>query len=91
MSLHAHGFIDVYQRLDADFVVKIIDMFPDTLSGEENGVPLGGYQMLVRAEYFAAGTATVWKNRSPSKRVNPPISGSIYPMSRFVFYPVTDS
>ena len=25
-------------------------MHPDTLSGSENGVPLGGYQMLVRGE-----------------------------------------
>lgn len=35
---------------DADFVVKLIDVFPDTLSGVENGVPMGGYQMLVRGE-----------------------------------------
>jgi len=37
---------------DADFVVKLIDVFPDTLQGVENGVPLGGYQMLVRGEIF---------------------------------------
>lgn len=37
---------------DVDFVVKLIDVFPDTLSGTENGVPLGGYQMLVRGEIF---------------------------------------
>lgn len=37
---------------DADFVVKIIDVYPDTLQGEENGVPMGGYQMLVRGEIF---------------------------------------
>ncbi len=35
---------------DADFVVKLIDVFPDTMAGQENGVPLGGYQMLVRGE-----------------------------------------
>lgn len=35
---------------DVDFVVKLIDVFPDTLAGVENGVPLGGYQMLVRGE-----------------------------------------
>lgn len=35
---------------DADFIVKIIDVFPDTLADQENGVPLGGYQMLVRGE-----------------------------------------
>lgn len=37
---------------DADFVVKIIDVYPDTLQGAENGVPMGGYQMLVRGEIF---------------------------------------
>jgi hypothetical protein len=37
---------------DADFVVKIIDVFPDTLRTMENGVPMGGYQMLVRGEIF---------------------------------------
>jgi putative CocE/NonD family hydrolase len=37
---------------DADFVVKLIDVYPDTLKGEENGVPMGGYQMLVRGEIF---------------------------------------
>lgn len=37
---------------DADFVVKLIDVFPDTLKGRENDVPLGGYQMLVRGEIF---------------------------------------
>ena len=37
---------------DADFVVKLIDVFPDTLKGRENGVPMGGYQMLVRGEIF---------------------------------------
>jgi putative CocE/NonD family hydrolase len=47
---------------DADFVVKIIDVFPDTLSfqrvdiyAEKDPVkiyPLGGYEMLVRGEIF---------------------------------------
>ena len=47
---------------DADFVVKIIDVFPDTLSynriniyAEDEGeklYPMGGYQMLVRGEIF---------------------------------------
>ncbi len=38
---------------DADFVVKLIDVFPDSSSqpqGMETGVPLSGYQMLVRGE-----------------------------------------
>jgi putative CocE/NonD family hydrolase len=47
---------------DADFVVKVIDVFPDNLSYHEvdiyavkdpvNSYPMGGYQMLVRAEIF---------------------------------------
>ncbi len=47
---------------DADFVVKIIDVFPDSLSYNKFDIyaekdpdqiyPMGGYQMLVRAEIF---------------------------------------
>ena len=41
---------------DADFVVKLIDVFPDTFNyhadvkGNGKDYPMGGYQMLVRAE-----------------------------------------
>lgn len=40
---------------DADFVVKVIDVFPDDFKYEDNKstdikVPMGGYQMLVRGE-----------------------------------------
>ncbi len=41
---------------DADFVVKLIDVFPDefkyddSVRGNDNNYPMGGYQMLVRAE-----------------------------------------
>lgn len=47
---------------DADFVVKVIDVFPDNLSFEDVDIyaekdptkayPMGGYQMLVRGEIF---------------------------------------
>ncbi|MCG6189094.1 CocE/NonD family hydrolase [Maribellus maritimus] len=43
---------------DADFVVKIIDVFPDyfsypdSIKSTENNYPMGGYQMLVRGEVF---------------------------------------
>jgi putative CocE/NonD family hydrolase len=47
---------------DADFVVKVIDVFPDTLSYNEVDIyderdpagnyPMGGYKMLVHAEIF---------------------------------------
>ena len=52
VSLDDKGRAADGRLLDADFVVKLIDVFPDTLSGEANGVPLGGYQMLVRGEIF---------------------------------------
>jgi len=41
---------------DADFVVKLIDVFPDNfkypddVKGNDKNYPMGGYQMLVRAE-----------------------------------------
>lgn len=39
---------------DADFVVKLVDVFPDSVknTNPEVKVPLGGYQMLVRGEIF---------------------------------------
>jgi putative CocE/NonD family hydrolase len=40
---------------DADYVVKLIDVFPQDMkspSDKKIDVPLGGYQMLVRAEVF---------------------------------------
>ena len=40
---------------DADFVVKVIDVFPDDMvapANEETNTPLGGYQMLIRGEIF---------------------------------------
>jgi putative CocE/NonD family hydrolase len=41
---------------DADFVVKIIDVFPDNFSykngKQKSNYPMGGYQMLVRGEVF---------------------------------------
>lgn len=52
VSLDDRGAAPRGRLLDADFVVKLVDVFPDTLSGVENGIPLGGYQMLVRAEIF---------------------------------------
>ncbi|HEY7911526.1 MAG TPA: CocE/NonD family hydrolase [Blastocatellia bacterium] len=43
---------------DSDFIVKIIDVYPDDApvekQGEEEGENLGGYQMLVRGEPFRA-------------------------------------
>lgn len=40
---------------DADYVVKLIDVFPDEMEDyprNEKRVPVGGYQMLVRGEVF---------------------------------------
>lgn len=37
---------------DVDFVDKLIDVYPDTLQAVEQGIPMGGYQMLVRGEIF---------------------------------------
>lgn len=51
VSLDDHGRAG-QRLLDADFVVKIIDVYPDTLSRIDNGLPMGGYQMLVRGEIF---------------------------------------
>jgi hypothetical protein len=52
ISLDDDGLAPKDVLLDADLVVKIIDVFPDTLQTKSNNVPLGGYQMLVRGEIF---------------------------------------
>ena len=59
---------------DADFVVKVIDVFPDYLSYHEvdiyaekdpiNPYPMGGYQMLVRAEIFRGRFRNSFENPS---------------------------
>ncbi len=57
---------------DADFVVKIIDVFPDNLSYNDVDIyaekdalksyPLGGYQMLVRGEIFRGRYRNSYEN-----------------------------
>jgi putative CocE/NonD family hydrolase len=45
---------------DADFVVKVIDVFPDNASGK-----LAGYEMLVRAEVMRSRFRNSYSNPSP--------------------------
>lgn len=53
VSLDDDGAAPPTATLDADFVVKIIDVFPDTMRAvSASNIPLGGYQMLVRGEIF---------------------------------------
>ncbi|RYZ30369.1 MAG: CocE/NonD family hydrolase [Chitinophagaceae bacterium] len=48
--LNADLFVSL-STTDADFVVKLIDVFPDTFKyAEVSPYPMGGYQMLVRGE-----------------------------------------
>jgi putative CocE/NonD family hydrolase len=58
---------------DADFVVKLIDVFPDTAKNPDNEVqvPLGGYQMLVRAEIFRG------KYRNSFEKPEPFVPGEV--------------
>ncbi|HLK29254.1 MAG TPA: CocE/NonD family hydrolase [Puia sp.] len=60
---------------DADFVVKVIDVFPDKLSfndidiyaekDPEKKYPMGGYQMLVRQEIFRGRYRKSFENPEP--------------------------
>lgn len=62
---------------DADFVVKLIDVFPDdfryvdSMKGNEKDYPMGGYQMLVRAEIMRG------KFRNSFEKPEPFIPGKI--------------
>jgi hypothetical protein len=56
---------------DADFVIKIIDVFPndfkypDSLKGNDKNYPMGGYQMLVRAEIIRGKFRNSFENPEP--------------------------
>ena len=60
---------------DADFVVKVIDVFPDNLSYNDIDIyaeqdptkkyPMGGYEMLVRAEIFRGRYRKSYENPEP--------------------------
>ena len=53
---------------DADYVVKLIDVFPDTLRSypkNEKGVPMAGYQMLVRGEVMRGRYRNSFENPEP--------------------------
>jgi putative CocE/NonD family hydrolase len=59
---------------DADYVVKLIDVFPPDTKAEESTdvkVPLGGYQMLVRGEVFRG------KYRNSFEKPEPFIPGKV--------------
>jgi len=59
---------------DADYVVKLIDVFPDNTqagTGKDVKVPLGGYQMLVRGEVLRG------KYRNSFEKPEPFVPGKI--------------
>ena len=55
---------------DADFIVKLIDVFPDDMKASDEKdikVPLGGYQMLVRGEVFRGKYRNSFEKPEPFK------------------------
>jgi putative CocE/NonD family hydrolase len=55
---------------DADFIVKLIDVFPDKVSGpsgKETKVTLSGYQMLVRGEVMRGRFRNSFEKPEPFK------------------------
>lgn len=63
---------------DCDWIVKLIDVFPDTLgSGRGGRVKLGGYQMLVRGDVLRG------KFRNSLSQPEPFVPGAVTPV-RFV-------
>ena len=55
---------------DADFVVKVIDVFPDSTKDDPANQPrikMGGYQMLVRGEVMRARFRNSFENPEPLK------------------------
>jgi len=56
---------------DADWIVKVIDVFPDDEKNPDpnpNSIELGGYQRLIRFEMMRGKFRTAAKNRNRSHR-----------------------
>ncbi|HEY0041515.1 MAG TPA: CocE/NonD family hydrolase [Flavisolibacter sp.] len=65
--LNAELFVSL-STTDADFVVKLIDVFPDTLKyAEAIPYPMGGYQMLVRGEIMRGKYRNSFEKPEPFK------------------------
>lgn len=59
---------------DADFVVKLIDVFPDSSSANPGTkYPMGGYQMLVRAEVMRGRFRNSFEKPEPFVRNQPTV------------------
>lgn len=52
---------------DADFVVKVIDVYPEEYREENASYPMGGYQMLVRGEIMRGKYRNSFENPEPFK------------------------
>jgi uncharacterized protein len=50
---------------DSDWVVKLVDVYPGELPGESGGIPLGGYQQLVRGEVMRGKFRNSYSNPEP--------------------------
>jgi len=53
-------------RTDADFIVKVIDVFPNDFSySKKDDYPMGGYEMLVRGEVMRGKFRNSFENPEP--------------------------
>ena len=52
---------------DADFVVKVVDVYPENEQPNMQGYPMGGYQMLVRGEIMRGKYRNSFEKPSPFK------------------------
>ncbi len=50
---------------DADFIVKLIDVYPDTIKGMYNKKPMAGYQQMVRCEVMRGKFRNSFENPQP--------------------------
>lgn len=50
---------------DADFVVKLIDVYPEDTAGKYQELPLSGYEQLVRADVLRGKFRNSWEHPEP--------------------------
>ncbi len=73
-SLLANLFIST-TGTDADYFVKLIDVFPQDSSPTQKDIPMGGYQMLLAVEVMRA------KYRSSMSKPTPLVPNKVTPLS----------
>jgi uncharacterized protein len=69
---------------DSDWVVKVIDLYPDEVAGQPN---LGGYQLMISADVLRGRYRESWEHPKPITANTPLLFRFALPTANHVFLP----